>query len=39
MSARVIDATANVFADPSAHVDEAGLPAAMTHLRANAPVS
>src|ERR1700741_2562890 len=39
MSARVIDAAANVFANPTAHTDEAGLHAAMTHLRAHAPVS
>src|SRR6201993_2194421 len=39
MSARVIDAAANVFADPKAYADEAGLHAALTHLRANAPVS
>ena len=39
MSARVIDEVANVFADPSAYADEAALHAAMTHLRANAPVS
>src|SRR6516164_4805668 len=39
MSARVIGAAANVFADPSSYVDEAGLHAAITHLRANAPMS
>jgi cytochrome P450 len=39
MSARVIDAAANVFADPNAYVGETGLHAAMTHLRANAPVA
>jgi cytochrome P450 len=39
MSARVIDEAANVFADPSAYAGEAGLHAALTHLRANAPVS
>jgi cytochrome P450 len=39
MSARVIDATANVFADPKAYTDEARLHAALTHLRANAPMS
>ena len=39
MSARVIDAAANVFANPMAYTDEAGLHAAMTHLRAHAPVS
>jgi cytochrome P450 len=39
MSARVIDEAANVFADPMAYADEAGLHAAMTHLRAHAPVS
>ncbi|MBV8967090.1 MAG: cytochrome P450, partial [Mycobacteriaceae bacterium] len=39
MSSRVIDAAANVFADPNAYTDEAGLHAALTHLRADAPVS
>jgi cytochrome P450 len=39
MSARVIDEAANVFADPMAYADEAGLHAVMTHLRAHAPVS
>jgi cytochrome P450 len=35
----MIDAAANVFASPRAYTDEAGLHAAMTHLRAHAPVS
>jgi hypothetical protein len=39
MSVRVIDEAANVFADPKAYTDEARLQAALTHLRANAPVS
>ena len=39
MSTRVIDEAANVFADPKAYTDEAGLHAALMHLRANAPVS
>ncbi|MDT5009753.1 MAG: hypothetical protein QOH57_1370 [Mycobacterium sp.] len=39
MSARVMDEAANVFADPKAYADEPRLHAALTHLRANAPVS
>jgi cytochrome P450 len=39
MGTRVIDEAARVFADPSAYADEAALHAALTHLRANAPVS
>ena len=39
MSARVIDEAANVFADPRAYTDETRLHAALTHLRADAPVS
>ena len=39
MSVRVIDEAANVFADPKAYTDETGLHAALTHLRAHAPVS
>jgi len=39
MGARVIDEAAGVFADPSAYADEAALHAALTHLRATAPVS
>jgi cytochrome P450 len=39
MSVRVIDAAANVLAEPLGYTDEAGLHAAMTHLRAHAPVS
>ena len=39
MSVRIVDEAARVFADPSAYADEARLHAAMTHLRAHAPVS
>jgi cytochrome P450 len=39
MSARVIDSAAKAFADPIAYADEAVLHAALTHLRAHAPVS
>ena len=39
MSTRVIDEAAKVFADPTAYTDEAKLHAALSHLRANAPVS
>ena len=39
MGTRVIDEAAGVFADPSAYADETALHAALTHLRANAPVS
>ncbi|VEG53287.1 cytochrome P450 [Mycolicibacterium aurum] len=39
MSVRVADEAANVFADPAAYADEARLHAAMTHLRAHAPVA
>ncbi|OBK90364.1 cytochrome P450 [Mycolicibacter sinensis] len=39
MSAPIIDQAARVFADPSAYTDEPRLHAALTHLRANAPVS
>ncbi|MFZ0831586.1 MAG: cytochrome P450 [Mycobacterium sp.] len=39
MSTRVTDEAANVFADPKAYTDEAGLHAALAHLRAEAPVS
>ena len=39
MSTRVIDEAANVFATPKAYTDEPKLHAALTHLRANAPVS
>src|SRR5262249_12427621 len=39
MGAPVIDESAKVSADPMAYADEAGLHAAMTHLRAHAPVS
>ncbi|MBV9640310.1 MAG: cytochrome P450 [Mycobacteriaceae bacterium] len=33
-----MDEAAKVFADPTAYTDEAGLHAALTHLRADAPV-
>ncbi|NDJ88486.1 cytochrome P450 [Mycolicibacter kumamotonensis] len=39
MSAPIIDQAAQVFADPTAYADEPRLHAALTHLRANAPVS
>lgn len=39
MTVRTVDDVARVFADPSAYTDEAALHAALTHLRANAPVS
>ncbi|GAB3005768.1 cytochrome P450 [Mycobacterium bourgelatii] len=39
MSARIVDAAAEIFADPTSYADEARLHAAMTHLRAHAPVS
>ncbi len=39
MSTRIMDEAARVFADPQAYADEAKLHAALTHLRANAPVS
>lgn len=39
MTVRIADEAGKVFADPSAYADEARLHAAMTHLRANAPVS
>ena len=39
MSVRVVDEAAKVFADPTAYANERGLHAALTHLRANAPVS
>lgn len=38
VSARAVDA-ASVLADPLAYTDEVGLHRALTHLRANAPVS
>jgi len=38
MSTRIMDEAAKVFADPIAYTDEAGLHAALTHLRADAPV-
>ncbi len=39
MSTPIIDEAANVLANPLAYTDEAGLHRALTHLRANAPVS
>ena len=39
MSTRIMDEAGKVFADPQAYADEAKLHAALTHLRANAPVS
>jgi cytochrome P450 len=39
MSTPTMDDAAKVFADPQAYTDEPKLHAALTHLRANAPVS
>ena len=39
MSTPIIDEAARVFATPKAYADEPKLHAALTHLRANAPVS
>jgi cytochrome P450 len=39
MSAPIIDEAAKVFADPTSYADEPQLHAALTHLRAHAPVS
>ncbi len=39
MSTPTMDEAAKVFADPMAYTDEPKLHAALTHLRANAPVS
>ncbi len=39
MGTRIMDEAAKVLADPIAYTDEAGLHAALTHLRADAPVS
>ncbi|CAM3139345.1 cytochrome P450 [Mycobacterium intermedium] len=39
MSTRIVDAAAEIFADPTSYADEARLHAAMKHLRAKAPVS
>ena len=39
MATRIMDEAAKVFADPKSYTDEANLHAALTHLRANAPVS
>ena len=39
VSVPTMDDAAKVLADPKAYTDEAGLHAALTHLRAHAPVS
>lgn len=39
MTVRTIDDVAKMFATPSAYADETSFHAALTHLRANAPVS
>jgi cytochrome P450 len=39
MSTPIIDQAAKVFADPTSYADEPRLHAALTHLRAHAPVS
>jgi len=39
MSAPIVDEAAKVFADPTSYTDEPRLRAALTHLRAHAPVS
>jgi cytochrome P450 len=39
MSTPTIEAAARVLADPAAHADESGLHAALTQLRAHAPVA
>ena len=39
MSATTMDEAAKLLADPLAYTDERRLHAALTHLRANAPVS
>ena len=39
MSTPIIDEAAKVFADPTSYADEPRLHAALTHLRAHAPVS
>ncbi len=39
MATRIMDEAAKVFANPQAYADEKKLHAALTHLRANAPVS
>jgi cytochrome P450 len=39
MSTPIIDEAAKIFADPTAYADEPRLHAALTHLRAHAPVS
>jgi hypothetical protein len=39
MSTPIIDEAAKVFVDPTSYADEPRLHAALTHLRAHAPVS
>ena len=39
MSTPTVDSAANVLTDPSAYADEPRLHAALTHLRAHAPVA
>jgi hypothetical protein len=39
MGTPIIDDAARVFADPTAYADDERLHAALTHLRAKAPVS
>ena len=39
MSTPIIDEAAKVFADPTSYADEPRLHAALTHLRAHAPMS
>ena len=39
MNAPIIDEAASVFVDPKSYADEPRLHAALTHLRAHAPVS
>ena len=39
LSTPIMDEAAKVFATPKAYADEPKLHAALTHLRANAPVS
>ena len=39
MTAPTVDDAARMLADPAAYTDEAALHAALTHLRAEAPVS
>ena len=39
MSTPIVDDAAKIFADPAAYTNDSRLHAAMTHLRAHAPVS